>query len=182
MSTATVDPVSRSPVRGCPAGPVFDDLDLDRVRAIAHRQACRLTGRKRLDEDGRDLCAELVLAALERWPRYEPERGRPLAFLAIAMSNAGKSLLRRQNAAKRGGNAVTVSVSDVAPNELRAPGRSRQELADLAHDVRLAVESLPSDLASVCREYLGGQRTSLGDAAPALRERLTALNLQEYLP
>lgn len=157
-------------------------LYLDQVRAIAHRQACRLTGRKRLDEDGRDLRAELVLAALERWPRYEPARGRPTAFLAISMANHGRSVLRRQNAAKRGGNTITVSVNEVAPGQLRAPGRSRQELADLAHDVRLAVEDLPPDLASVCREYLEGQRISLGDAVPALRERFESLGLKEYLP
>ncbi|MCW5775864.1 MAG: hypothetical protein KIS87_05395 [Phycisphaeraceae bacterium] len=157
-------------------------LDLDRVQAIAHRQACRLTGRKRLDEDGRDLRSELVLAALERWPRYEPERGRPTAFLAISMANHGRSVLRRQRAAKRGGNAVTVSVSDVAPSRLLVPGRSREELVDLAHDVRVAVEALPPDLASVCREYLGGHRTTLGDAAPALRERFESLGLKEYLP
>ncbi|HMN41205.1 MAG TPA: sigma factor [Phycisphaerales bacterium] len=170
--------------------PDYTGLDLDRVRAIAHGQACRLTGRRRLDEDGLDLRSELVLAALERWPRFEPERGRPLAFIAIAMSNAGMSILRSQNAAKRGGETTTVSVGEFPREQVCRPlsGRRRDEVAraDLELDVAEAVECLPADLAATCRGFLdaatdGRRRPSLGSAALALREHFESRGLKEYV-
>jgi hypothetical protein len=170
--------------------PDYSGLDLDRVRAIAHGQACRLTGQRRLDENGLDLRSELVLAALERWPRFEPERGRPLAFIAIAMSNAGTSILRSQNAAKRGGRTTTVSVGEFPREQVCMPtsGHFCDELAqaDLAIDVAEAVECLPPDLAATCREFLdaaadGRRRPSLGSAASALREHFESRGLKEYV-
>lgn len=170
--------------------PGFTGLDLDRVRAIAHGQVCRMTGRRRLDEDGLDMRSELVVAALERWPRFEPERGRPLAFIAIAMSNAGTSILRSQNAAKRGGGTTTVSVGEFPREQVCSPlsGRRRDELAqaDLELDVADAIECLPPVLAATCREFLdaatdGRRRPSLGSAASALREHFESRGLKEYV-
>ncbi|MGD9791228.1 MAG: hypothetical protein AB7Q00_09310 [Phycisphaerales bacterium] len=175
----------------CTSFPDYCGLDLDQVRAVAHRQACRLTGRCRLDEDGLDLRSDLVLAALERWPRFEPRRGRPMAFVAIAMSNAGASILRRRRAAKRGGDTTTVSLGEVMPGQIRgAPsGRHPDDTAhrELRLDVDQAISALPQDLARACRDFLeaakdGRRHPSLGAAAPALRERFEALGLQEYLP
>lgn len=170
--------------------PDYSGLDMDRVRAIAHGQACRLTGRGRLDEDGLDLRSELVLAALQRWPRFEPERGRPLAFIAIVMSNAGASILRSQNAAKRGGRTTTVSVGEFPHEQVCSPlsGRRRDEFsqADIELDVAEAVECLPPNLAATCREFLdaatdGRRRPSLGSAESALREHFESRGLKEYV-
>lgn len=171
--------------------PEYRGLDLDQVRAIAHRQACRLSGRRRLDDDGLDLRSDLVLAALERWPRFEPTRGRPMAFIAIAMSNAGASILRCRGAAKRGGDTTTVSLGEVVPGQIRGTPSGRHPDNTSHRELRLdldhAISNLPQDLARACRDFLdaatdGRRRPSLGAAAPALRERFEALGLQEYLP
>ena len=66
--------------------PPFASLDLDRLGATAHGIANRLTGNRYPVDDAADLRADLILAALERWPKFDPSRGRPMAFLAIAMT------------------------------------------------------------------------------------------------
>jgi hypothetical protein len=114
-----------------------------------------------------------------------------MAFIAIAMSNAGASILRRRSAVKRGGEATTVSLGEVTPGQIRGTpsGRHPDDTAhrELRLDLDHAVSALPQDLAQTCRDFLdaatdGRRRPSLGAAAPALRERFEALGLQEYLP
>lgn len=167
----------------------FDSLDLDRLGATAHGVATRLIGRRHVDDGGADLRADLILAALERWPKFDPSRGRPMAFLAIAMTRAGTSILRAQHAAKRGGRSTTVPL-----DEAMAAGADRQPSftaassigrRDLELDVRAAIDALPRDLATVCNDFLeaatdGRRRPSLGAAATAaLRHHFESVGFWE---
>ena len=169
----------------------FASLDLDRLGATAHGIANRLTGNRYPVDDSADLRADLILAALERWPKFDPSRGRPMAFLAIAMTRAGTSILRAQHAAKRGGQTTTLPLSDVpGAGHGRAPSLSvvcsiaRRELE---LDVRAAIDALPKDLATVCNDFLeaatdGRRRPSLGAAATAaLRHHFESVGFSENL-
>lgn len=169
----------------------FASLDLDRLGATAHGIANRLTGNRYPFDDAADLRADLILAALERWPKFDPSRGRPMAFLAIAMTRAGTSILRAQHAAKRGGQTTTLPLSDVpGAGHGRAPSLSvvypiaRRELE---LDVRAAIDALPEDLAAVCNSFLeaatdGRRRPSLGAAASAaLRRHFESVGFSEHM-
>lgn len=169
----------------------FDSLDLDRLGATAHGVATRLIGRRHLDDGGADLRADLILAALERWPKFDPSRGRPMAFLAIAVTRAGTSMLRAQHAAKRGGRSTTVPIDDaMAAGPRRYPSlTSASPIArrELELDVRAAIDALPQDLAAVCNDFLeaatnGRRRPSLGAAATAaLRHHFESVGFSEHM-
>lgn len=169
----------------------FASLDLDRLGATAHGIANRLTGNRHPVDDAADLRADLILAALERWPKFDPSRGRPMAFLAIAMTRAGTSILRAQRTAKRGGRSTTVPL-----DEAMAAGAERQPSftaassvgqRDLELDVRAAIDALPEDLATVCNDFLeaatdGRRRPSLGAAATAaLRRHFESVGFSEHM-
>ncbi|MBX3402397.1 MAG: hypothetical protein KF699_03195 [Phycisphaeraceae bacterium] len=169
----------------------FASLDLDHLGATAHGIANRLTGNRYPVDDAADLRADLILAALERWPKFDPSRGRPMAFLAIAMTRAGTSMLRAQHAAKRGGRSTTVPIDDAMaaghgryPSLTSAPPIARR---DLELDVRAAIDALPRDLATVCNSFLeaatdGRRRPSLGAAATAaLRHHFESVGFSENL-
>lgn len=169
----------------------FDSLDLDRLGATAHGVATRLIGRRHVDDGGADLRADLILAALERWPKFDPSRGRPMAFLAIAMTRAGTSMLRAQHAAKRGGRSTTVPIDDaMAAGPRRYPSLTAASSIgrrDLELDIRAAIDALPKDLATVCNDFLeaatdGRRRPSLGAAATAaLRHHFESVGFSENL-
>lgn len=167
----------------------FASLDLDRLGATAHGIANRLTGNRYPVDDAADLRADLILAALERWPKFDPSRGRPMAFLAIAMTRAGTSILRAQRTAKRGGRSTKVpldkamsAVADRLPAFASASPIPRQELE---LDVRAAIDALPEDLGAVCDDFLevasdGRRRPSLGAAATAaLRHHFESVGFSE---
>ena len=169
----------------------FASLDLDKLGATAHGIANRLTGNRYPVDDAADVRADLILAALERWPKFDPSRGRPMAFLAIAMTRAGTSMLRAQHAAKRGGQTTTLPLPDeLGAGHGRAPSLSvvspiaRRELE---LDVRAAIDALPEDLAAVCNSFLeaatdGRRRPSLGAAASvALRRHFESVGFSENL-
>lgn len=173
--------------------PPFASLDLDRLGATAHGIANRLTGNRYPVDDAADLRADLILAALERWPKFDPSRGRPMAFLAIAMTRAGTSILRAQRTAKRGGRSKTVpldeamsAVADRLPAFASVSPIPRREL-ELELDVRAAIDALPRDLATVCNDFLeaatdGRRRPSLGAAATAaLRRHFESVGFSESL-
>ena len=167
----------------------FDAIDIDRLGAVAHGVANRLAGPCRKGDGHADLRSDLILAALERWPRFKPSRGRPMAFLAVAMTRAGASILRAQHAAKRGGRSTTVPL-----DEAMAAGADRQPSftaassigqRDLELDIRAAIDALPRDLATVCNSFLeaatdGRRRPSLGAAATAaLRHHFESVGFSE---
>ena len=169
----------------------FASLDLDRLGATAHGIANRLTGNRYPVDDAADLRADLILAALERWPKFDPSRGRPMAFLAIAMTRAGTSILRAQRTAKRGGRSKTVpldeamsAVADRLPAFASASPIPRRELE---LDVRAAIDALPRDLATVCNSFLeaatdGRRRPSLDAAASAaLRRHFESVGFSEHM-
>ena len=169
----------------------FASLDLDRLGATAHGIANRLTGNRYPVDDAADLRADLILAALERWPKFDPSRGRPMAFLAIAMTRAGTSILRAQRTAKRGGRSKTVpldeamsAVADRLPAFASVSPIPRRELE---LDVRAAIDALPRDLATVCNDFLeaatdGRRRHSLGAAASAaLRRHFESVGFSEHM-
>ncbi|GJQ29664.1 MAG: hypothetical protein HBSAPP03_15480 [Phycisphaerae bacterium] len=169
----------------------FDAIDIDRLGAVAHGVANRLAGPCRRGDGHADLRSDLILAALERWPRFKPSRGRPMAFLAVAMTRAGASILRAQHAAKRGGRSTNVPLSDAMAAK---PGRypslttvSPIARRDLELDVRAAVDDLPEDLATVCNDFLeaatdGRRRPTLGAAATvALRRHFESVGFSEDL-
>lgn len=170
----------------------FDSLDVDRLGATAHGVATRLIGQRHLNDGGADLRADLILAALERWPKFDPSRGRPMAFLAIAMTRAGTSILRAQRAAKRGGQTTTLPLSDVLGAGHGRPASlsvvSPIARRELELDVRTAIDALPQDLAAVCNDFLeaatdGRRRPSLGAAATAaLRHHFESVGFSENLP
>jgi len=124
----------------------FASLDIDRVAAIAHGVATRLGGRPSPDDAHADLRSDLMLAALERWPKFNASRGRSMAFLAVAMTRAGTSILRAQHAAKRGGRSTTVSLGDPIGNvQERHPSlvtANPLKRRDLKLDVRAAIDAL----------------------------------------
>jgi len=169
----------------------FASLDIDRVAAIAHGVATRLGGRPSPDDAHADLRSDLMLAALERWPKFNASRGRSMAFLAVAMTRAGTSILRAQHAAKRGGRSTTVSLGDPIGNvQERHPSlvtANPLKRRDLELDVRAAIDALPDDLATVCNDFLdaatdGRRRPVLSDAAAAaLRDHFGTCGLSEYL-
>ena len=169
----------------------FASLDIDRLAAIAHGVATRLGGRRSPDEAHADLRSDLMLAALERWPKFNASRGRPMAFLAVAMTRAGTSILRAHHAAKRGGRSTTVSLGDTIGNaQERDPSlvtANSLKRRDLELDVRAAIDALPDDLATVCADFLeaatdGRRRPMLSDAAAAaLRDHFGTCGLSEYL-
>lgn len=171
--------------------PAFDALDVDRLGATAHGVASRLLGCGRDVDSHADFRSDLILAALERWPKFDPSRGRPMAFLAIAMTRAGTSILRAQHAAKRGGRSTTVPIDDaMAAGHARYPSlTSASPIArrDLELDVRAAIDALPEDLATVCNDFLeaatdGRRRPSLGAAATAaLRHHFESVGFSEHL-
>ena len=168
----------------------FASLDLDRLGATAHGIANRLTGNRYPVDDAADLRADLILAALERWPKFDPSRGRPMAFLAIAMTRAGTSILRAQRTAKRGGRSKTVpldeAMSAVADRLPAFASASQIPRRELELDVRAAIDALPKDLATVCNDFLeaatdGRRRPSLGVAATAaLRRHFESVGFSEH--
>ena len=169
----------------------FASLDLDRLGATAHGIANRLTGNRYPVDDAADLRADLILAALERWPKFDPSRGRPMAFLAIAMTRAGTSILRAQRTAKRGGRSKTVpldeAMSAVADRLQAFASVSPIPRRELELDVRAAIDALPRDLATVCNDFLeaatdGRRRPSLGAAATAaLRHHFESVGFSEHM-
>ena len=169
----------------------FDALDIDRLGAVAHGVANRLAGPSRKGDGHADLRSDLILAALERWPRFKPSRGRPMAFLAVAMTRAGTSSLRAQRAAKRGGRSTTVPLDDAMA---AGSGRHRSLTTaspiprrDIELDVCAAIGGLPEGLATVCNDFLeaatdGRRRPSLGAAATvALRRHFESVGFSEDL-
>jgi len=114
-----------------------------------------------------------------------------MAFLAVAMTRAGTSILRAQHAAKRGGRSTTVPLSDAMAAK---PGRhpslttaSPIARRDIELDVRAVIGGLPEDLASVCNDFLeaatdGRRRPTLGAAATvALRRHFESIGFSEDL-
>lgn len=178
--------------RGPFAAPsAFDTLDVDRLGATAHGVASRLVGCGRDGDSHAEFRSDLILAALERWPKFDPSRGRPMAFLAIAMTRAGTSIFRAQHAAKRGGQTTTLPLSDVPgaghgryPSLTSASPIARR---DFELDVRAAIDALPEDLATVCNDFLeaatdGRRRPSLGAAATAaLRRHFESVGFSEHM-
>ena len=178
--------------RGPFAAPsAFDTLDVDRLGATAHGVANRLVGCGRDGDSHAEFRSDLILAALERWPKFDPSRGRPMAFLAIAMTRVGTSILRTQHAAKRGGRSTTVPIDDaMAAGHGRYPSlTSASPIArrDFELDVRAAIDALPEDLATVCNDFLeaatdGRRRPSLGAAATAaLRHHFESVGFWEHM-
>ena len=169
----------------------FDAIDIDRLGAVAHGVANRLAGPCRRGGGHADLRSDLILAALERWPRFKPSRGRPMAFLAVAMTRAGASILRAQHATKRGGRSTTVPLDDAMA---AGSGRHRSPTTaspiprrELQLDVRTVIDALPEDLATVCNDFLeaatdGRRRPTLGAAATvALRRHFESVGFSEDL-
>ncbi len=175
----------------------WQGLDLDHARAVAYRQARAIAGNGATREDVCDLQSDLVLAALERWPRFDPSRGRARAFTSVCISRAGTSMFRARSAAKRGGCQNTLSLDQMvqAGTEPRirfaAPSRDRDRVrdVDLSHDVSTAIAVLPPDLRATCQRFLMGasdptspRRTPrLGNVAARLREHFEPLGLKEYV-
>lgn len=113
-----------------------------------------------------------------------------MAFLAIAMTRAGTSILRAQRTAKRGGRSKTVpldeAMSAVADRLPAFASASQIPRRELELDVRAAIDALPKDLATVCNDFLeaatdGRRRPSLGVAATAaLRRHFESVGFSEH--
>ncbi len=171
----------------------FDSLDLDRLGATAHGVATRLIGRRHpVDDGGADLRADLILAALERWPKFDPSRGRPMAFLAIAMTRAGTSIFRAQHAAKRGGRSTTVPLDDaMAAGHGRYPSLSvgipDRPAGSRTRRPRRDRRPARGPCGTVCNSFLeaatdGRRRPSLGAAASAaLRRHFESVGFSEHM-
>jgi hypothetical protein len=175
----------------------WQGLDLDHARAVAYRQARSIAGNGATREDVRDLQSDLVLAALQRWSRFDPSRGRARAFTAVCISRAAASIYRARSAAKRGGSASTLSLDQMVQTGMESSvgvvdssrDRDRVRDVDIQHDVSTAIGVLPPDLRMTCQRFLAvvsdptsSRRTPpLGNVAARLREHFEPLGLKEYL-
>ncbi len=175
----------------------WQGLDLDHVRAVAFRQARTIAGNGATREDVRDLQSDLVLAALQRWPRFDASRGRARAFTAVCISRAAASMFRARSAVKRGGSQRTHSLNQMkqAGKEPNArfvnSSRERDETrdADLHRDLTKAIAMLPPDLRITCQRFLSSasdptsprRAPQLGKVAMQLREHFEPLGLKGYV-
>ena len=179
------------------------------ARDLIRRKARRLVGRAGIKaQDRQDLEQELVAGLLRRLPDRVPCRPHDEALVTTAVEQIAANLLRRLQAAKRGGSPASLSTvvptADGPAERAAAVGgaerdarrgvrpRTDQDLADLAADVASVLAGLPAGrragavrlmtgtVAEAARD-LGVPRTTLHEKVRRLRRPFERAGLKDYL-
>lgn len=141
---------------------------LDGAMKAATRKARKLVGHYGWTKtDVEDIAQELLLDLVHRWPKYDPTRSDPEAFVAGIFNHHVETMIAARLAAKRdyrrartslnvevgrkkGGRAVVRG--DLLPDRADEPGRRKA-----ASDVASIVAQLPDDLRAACRLLMEGR-------------------------
>ena len=157
-------------------------------------------------DDVEDIQQDIRLDILKRLPGFDPAKSNRHTFIVMVVRRCVASMLERQGADKRNKGRrpqslntpisdeqdQVVELSDTIDAGTVRPGRSRQELADLAADVRTVVNRLPGDLQAWCgvlsrmgiRETsreLGVSRTRLQRIVREIRAAFERAGLRDYM-
>jgi RNA polymerase sigma factor (sigma-70 family) len=158
----------------------FDPVLAALIRSKAAKLA-KLARDPAIDRD--DLVQQLLLALLERRPKYDPARGTPVGFGFQVVQNASVSLLRKLRAEKRAPRGVPESLRGVADN--REPDENLRDVGEALRGLELDERSIATLLArlpvtevahesGVCRGTVYSRRR-------AIREQFENAGLAVYL-
>jgi len=134
------------------------------------------------DADREDIEQELLLHLWRRWSHYNPDR-HPDAFAKVVVTNKVRSLIKHQQAAKRGGGRRQCSLNDeVGADEdegatergdlvdqesaLRRLGRTPRHFtdeADLAAAIEAFLSALPPKLRDLAEKFFYDLPTHVSD-------------------
>jgi DNA-directed RNA polymerase specialized sigma24 family protein len=137
---------------------LLNDLEVRGLISARARDLARLPCLH--DRDESDIEQELILALLNAWDKYKPNRGTPAAFVNAILRSKGANLVRSQQARKRAGRPLSL---DAASADDREDGRktldpTAQEedpaLLDLRLDVQAVLQALPPELRTVAERLL----------------------------
>jgi RNA polymerase sigma factor (sigma-70 family) len=94
-----------------------------------------------------DLRQELTLAVLDRWPKFDPERGTRIAFLSVVIGSRAAKLRRERMVYLRNYKPVPLEACD--PADLDHQRQDDGPLLDRALDVQMLLDTLPPDLRQI---------------------------------
>lgn len=176
---------------------ILENLDdrcaITTASAIAHR----LRRQRLIDSaDVDDMVGDLVLSAMERWPRYESKRAGAATFLSVVMNRAAISLLRSRRSPKRGyGRCVSLEDSNNDADSAGNAGAiaSDSDRAALRIDLDDARQRLPDHLRAYCTLFETESKTEVARLlnvprhfvearAREIRDHFEAAGLDEYHP
>ena len=116
--------------------------------ALAQRRAefeVRRAVENRQNRD--DLRQDLLVAAVERWPRYKPSKGAPATFLSTVIRRRRLDIVRDSSTITAGARMQLRTWEEVPESRLIYSPSGREALR---MDVRIVVASLPAQLQRLC--------------------------------
>jgi RNA polymerase sigma-70 factor (ECF subfamily) len=141
---------------------------LDAARKLATRKARKLVGHYGWTRsDVEDIAQELLLDLIHRWPKYDPTRSEPEAFVAGIFNHHVETMIAARLAAKRDYRRARTSLNAevgrkkggrlVERGDLLADPADEPGEREAATDVASIVAELPDDLRAVCRLLMEGR-------------------------
>jgi len=124
--------------------------------------------------DREDIEQELALRLWQSLGNFDPTKGNSGAFIATVLRRVGNSLLRRRCSRRRGAGRVHWTLDRLCQSDhgqlagedlfarLSTPASPHEVAFDVAHDVAVVLEQLPSDLRDLANQLqsLNGPSTS----------------------
>lgn len=184
----------------------YDEIDAYAVEIIRFkaRQLAEQAGFTEADQD--DLEQELIIDLLRRLPKYDPKRGQRATFIARVVKHKIANLIARQTAGKRDYRRSTCPLDEDDGTAERAERLDQEDYIlrigaepnpdedrrVLALDVAAVLETLPPELAELCRRLkqetvtdisrdTGVSRPTLYKSIKKLREIFEDAGLKDYL-
>ncbi len=171
------------------------------IASLIRSKAARLRGLARLnDQDLEDLEQDCRVELLRKLKRFDPDRGKPDAFVARVLRNFLANYLRNRSAGRRdprrvtslGGPERAARVSEGAMDRCGRHARPRPDEAELRHDVQTVIADLPPELLDLALRLMrqsvtataresGVPRTTLQSRVRKLRAVFERHELREYL-
>lgn len=145
---------------------------------------------QRTDEE--DISSELMAHLLEVWPRLDPRRGSPEAFINQVVGTRLVSILRHRRAQKRRGTTRSIDADDARAVEHPCSSDRWPRQIDLRVDLEIAYGMLTSPQRELCDQLLwdvltsaakdlGLPRSTLRYAALKIRKVFRDAGLEHYL-
>lgn len=129
--------------------------------------------------DSDDFAQDLLVALVERWFRYDHDRGCPATFITVVVCRCASSIVRSRRALRRGGGRKPLPLDERLVAQLDQRGDNALPRSLLTLDLESVVASLPPRLRRVCHHLCVRSKKEtasiLGISSARLRKEIAEL-------